>query len=168
MKNKNDSKFLKFLYRLFESRDPHDPLSLAVDILYIVIILTSITFTILELTSVWREHELVFKVFEYIMIGFFFIEWICCYMIVDLEYAELPYFKRKLKWILSIESIVDIICLTIFIITSLLETKYKGVVYLDFICLIKVVRLYKLFKYKQYIPHKRKEVETCLEKNTED
>ena len=156
MNLEKEHKFYRWLHRGFESHNPRDPFSLTVDIFYILIIATSAIFTILEVTDVWAKHEIVFKTFEYIMIGFFVLEWIESFITIDFEYPELPPVKRKLKWIFSLESIVDIICLTVFLLTIFLEPYFKDIAYLELLSLIKLVRIYKLFKYRQYIrPSKR-------------
>lgn len=161
-KEHKPGKFLLFLHRAFESHNPKDPLSLSVDIFYILIILLSITFTCLEVTHVWKQHEEIFKIFEYIMIGFFFLEWIVCFFVVDVSYPQLPFIKRKLKWILSVESIVDIICLTVFVLVVVLEPRFREIAYLEFLSLLKLVRLYKLFKYRRFLIANKK-VETKKE-----
>lgn len=150
-----EHKFLKFMHRAFESRNPKDPLSLSIDIFYTLIILTSAVFCILEVTDVWEEHKQVFEIFEYIMVGFFAFEWIESFLTIDFDYPELPPVKRKLKWIFSLESITDLICLTIFLLTIFLEDKFEQIAYLELISLIKLVRLYKLFKYKDYIKQRK-------------
>ena len=150
--------FLHTLYRAFGSHNPKDPLSLFTDILYIIIIGVSVVFTVLEVTEVWARHEQVFTIFEHIIVALFVIEWIAEFLIVDVEYPELPFFKRKLKWVLSLESIVDLICLAIFACTIIFEEQFKQIAYLQLITLLKLVRLYKFHKYRAYAdPRKKKE-----------
>ena len=159
---KEPSKFKKFMFRVYETHDLHDPLCLSVDIFYILLILASLVLTILEVAEV--THECIeLKIVEYVIVGFLVIEWISSLYTADIEFSDCPYWKAKLKWIFSVESICDMICLVVFIISfiPLKNVPTEVDIFLRFIVLIRFVRLYK---YKKYFKSYKKTIEQDEEK----
>ena len=144
-------KFKRFMFRVFEEHNPHDPLCVIVDIFYILLILLAVTFTILEVCGVLGE-SLPIRITEYVMFSFFAIEWISSLYTADIEFSNLPYWKAKLRWIFSIESICDFICLTLFLISfmPIKNMSEESEIALRFIALLKLVRIYKWFKYPMF------------------
>ena len=109
-------------------------------------------FAVIEVTELWERIE-AFEIIEYIIVGIFAFEWFSMLYISDMVYPLCSRGRAMIKWIFSIESIIDIICLTIFIISMLpIEGMSREVdIILRFIALIKLIRL---FKWKKYIPNK--------------
>ncbi|MCR4911270.1 MAG: ion transporter [Bacilli bacterium] len=154
---KEPSKFKKFMFRIFETHDIHDPLCMILDVFYILLILLSLVLTILEAFKIGHEVKAL-EIVEYVIVGFFTLEWFSSLYTADIEFAPLPYWKAKLRWIFSVESICDIICLAIFIISFLPFKNMSEEVEMSLrlIVLIKFVRLYK---YKKYIVSYKKTAE---------
>ncbi len=157
---RRSTKIKRFLYRAFESRDYSDKLSLAFDIIYIVVILAAVSFSIIEVVApeLWEQHR-IFTIAEYITVGLFAFEWFSMLYISDIVFPATSRFKSALKWIISLESIVDIICLIVFI-ASFIPT--EGVpneveILLRLVALIKLIRLYKWAKYLRFLKKEKKE-----------
>ena len=157
-KTKETLKIKRFLYRAFESRDFHDPISLIFDIFYVFVILVAIVLTIFEVTELWEEVK-AFEIIEYVIVGLFAIEWFSMLYISDMVFPHPNRFVSALKWFISLESIIDIICLAIFIISFVpIDGLSREVeLFLRFITLIKLLRLIKWIKYISMAKKLRKE-----------
>ena len=156
--NKKQPKLKLFLHRAFESHNFRDPVSLCFDIFYIVLVLVSVVFSILEVTELW-ERVPAFEYIEYLIVALFAFEWFSCLYTADIEYTDVTPFKARLKWIISLESIIDIICLIVFII-SLIPIKnisYEVDLFLRLIVLIKLLRVLKWIKYFKKKKHHKEE-----------
>lgn len=159
--NKDFSRSKKFVFRLFESHNLKDPLSMIFDFFYIFLIFFAIGMSIYEvIPSV--PKGIAFEVLEYVVLALFVIEWFASFYTAEIEYQPKPFWSAKLAWIVSIESIVDIICLLIFIIVHLAKSGELFVIeetFLSIIILLKLVRFYKLVKYKRSYFNKNKNQE---------
>lgn len=164
--NKDFSKSKKFVFRLFESHNLKDPLSMVCDFFFIFLIFFAIGMSIYEVIPSTLKG-IVFEVLEYVVLAFFVIEWFASFYTAEIEYQPKPFWKAKLAWIISIESIVDIICLLVFIIAHLAKSGELFVIdetVLSIIILLKLVRFYKLVKYhKSYFKKNKHQKENIEE-----
>ena len=148
LEEKKPSKFKLFLFRAFEEHDIKDPICIIFDVFYMLLILTSLIFTIIEVTELWERVE-AFEIIEYVIVFFFAIEWFSMLYISDIVFPSFSRGKSMLLWISSFESIVDLICLVVFIVSFIpLEGVSNEIeLFFRFITLIKLIRVYKWHKY---------------------
>lgn len=138
------SNFKKLNVRVFEEHNFKDPLCLIFDILYIILILGSTALVFDEAFSMAISHNTA-EILNIVFFIFFLIEWVSSLYTADAIWPELGPIKSRIKWIFSLESIVDIICFIILVLNIIPDLIPDDIMRKLF--LIKVVRLYKLVKY---------------------
>ena len=168
-KNKKESKIKEIVYRMYEKHDYKDPLSLTFDLFYIFILLVGIVITFLEISPLWEQITFL-RYIEYVIFLFLAIEWLATFYVYDYTHPQLSFWKAKLKWFISLESILDLVCLAVFIL-SLVEIKGLNPEF-DFafglIALLKLVRLYKFNKYPMFHPVKSKQRRAEIDKKEKE
>lgn len=138
-----ESKFSIFLQRAYLKHDLKDPVSLSFDIFYMMLITTALVFSVLHILGVFSRENLIFILIESGLVFLFFIEWVIRFAYAEKTYQETSVLYSKIRFFVNYESIIDILCLLMFIVLLGLEGE-------DYVNLIAGIHLLRVFKYLKY------------------
>lgn len=135
------SKIKHFIAEIIEPKHKAGPLSIVYNILLSIIVITSCAFIFVELFVPHGNvlHDVAFIV-EIVAVSSFFLEYMLKLFVSEVLFPGLGWFKSKVYFFTSFDSVVDIICLSSALLI-LIPEEFKM---LQMLKLIKLARLTKL------------------------
>ena len=113
-----------------------DAPSMAFDIVLVLVIFTNIAAMFLQTFSSMSEYHDVFKVIEYVTVGFFCVEYLLRIATADFLYPEKSKGKAVLRFLFSFDGIVDLLTIIpAFFLTGFVVFR-----------MLRVVRIFHLFR----------------------
>lgn len=137
----------KIKYRIYKAmthKADHKVLWLGFDIMMLFLILTSTALSIISGLRLLHDFDLYIEIAEYICVAIFAIEWLLHFLVAEYLYPNAKSLaKARLRWMISISSIIDFICLITLILGFIPE--------ISSFRYLKLFKLIKLLKIPEYL-----------------
>lgn len=126
----------KRIFEIMQISKKDDAPSMAFDIVLVLVIFTNIAAMFLQTFSSMSEYHDVFKVIEYVTVGFFCVEYLLRIATADFLYPEKSKGKAVLRFLFSFDGIVDLLTIIpAFFLTGFVVFR-----------MLRVVRIFHLFR----------------------